>query len=602
MINLLNEELLEESLLKSDFTYGFELEGVAKNWRNVDDDYDEDEDDDEEYYDSINSTIMRVFKSANFGEYKGTAEIQHDGSIEIDEHDDVAFEWASPIFKATPKNFAATMRFLYDLPSYDIETNESCGFHHHISWKGITERDMIWTYINLCMDEGFINSLKGFTSSYDDSDNIIDIDMSSERWAGTLKLTEIREAILNKDWKTIVEDMSDDKYRILRIHPYGTIEWRGPRNFLEYNQMKVIHDFYIKFNEVISKVIECQNMKTISGTDITKEELFKNMTEALENMPTKHPELEFLHRNDEYRDRHMSYKTEKGKALSSKIIETIEDKPLVLYHLIMANPVNVAKLICNAVDSQKMENVIKYACDAIINSDLGKDKIAEMSEKLFEGFIKANYNLEQFTYYCESLLEYIDMSKKYLEIINNLDGVVKLYDFIYHTPIKALCSTKTNIIPQLLNQIIKIASHEDSGDKGKSEIWYYLNGQLYSLASHKNLEAYTKKIANIAIRIAYKFLSNSTSRFNINNYINKQFINNFSELMTPEESKKWNKNILAAMFETNNTTYIPGFLINFDTFDDTMKKQLYAFICLHPDVKSYFNFPFEEFKNGLNHE
>ena len=72
--------------------------------------------------------------------------------------------------------------------------------------------------------------------------------------------------------------------------------------------------------------------------------------------------------------------------------------------------------------------------------------------------------------------------------------------------------------------------------------------------------------------------------------------------MTPEESKKWNRNILAAMFETNNVTYMPGFLINFDTFDDTMKKQLYAFICLHPDVKSYFDFPFEEFKNGLSHE
>ena len=601
MINLLNEELLEESLLKSDFTYGFELEGVAKNWRSDDYNYEDDGDDDEEYYDSINDTIMRVFKSCKFGEYKGSAEIQHDGSIETNDNRDVAFEWASPIFKATPKNFAATMRFLYDLPSYDIETNESCGFHHHISWKGITERDMIWTYINLCMDEGFINSLKGFTSSYDDGD-IIDIDMSSERWASTSKLKEIREAILNKDWKTIVEDMSDDKYRILRIHPYGTIEWRGPRDFLEYNQMKIIHDFYIKFNEVISKVIECQNMKTISGTDITKEELFKNMTEAMKNMPDKHPELEFLHRNDEYRDRHMSYKTEKGKALSSKIIKTIEDKPLVLYHLIMANPVNVAKLICNAVNSQRMHNVIEYACDAIINSDLGKDKVTEMSGKLFEGFIEAHYNINKFTYFCEPLIKYVDMSKKYLEIINNLDNVSKLYEFISQTPVNILYSEINNIIPQLLNQIIKVASHTDSGDSYMSEIWYILNGQLYAIVGHTELETYTKKIANIAARIAYKFLSKSTSRFNINNYNNKKFITTFSELMTPEESKKWNRNILAAMFETNNVTYMPGFLINFDTFDDTMKKQLYAFICLHPDVKSYFDFPFEEFKNGLSHE
>ena len=107
MINLLNEELLEENLLKSDFTYGFELEGVARGYRYDSYDYDdeeyEDEDDDgSQYYSNIEGNILSLFNRCGFGEYKGNGEIQHDGSIETDESDEVAFEWASPVLKATP--------------------------------------------------------------------------------------------------------------------------------------------------------------------------------------------------------------------------------------------------------------------------------------------------------------------------------------------------------------------------------------------------------------------------------------------------------------------------------------------------------------------
>ena len=69
--------------------------------------------------------------------------------------------------------------------------------------------------------------------------------------AKTSQRNEITKAIKEKNYTRVLRALSDDKYRLFRIHPYGTIEWRGPRNFLDSNDFKIIKDFYKKFNTYI---------------------------------------------------------------------------------------------------------------------------------------------------------------------------------------------------------------------------------------------------------------------------------------------------------------------------------------------------------------
>ena len=344
---LLNEELLEESLLKSDFTFGFELEAVGSGdyygyyeeeggYEDDDGDWVEEDNNGRYLAEKIDDEITNLFNRHNNGEWQA-GEMQHDGSIEPDNDTDYPFEWASPVLPVKPINFARVIRFLDSLKSHGIYVNESCGFHHHLSWKGITERDMIWTYTNLAMDGEFIDRMETLIVP-DDSDVPTTIDMASNHLASKNLLSEIRQDIKDRNWVNLLNKYNDSKYRIFRIHPYGTIEWRGPRNFLNDGGINAIKAFYLKFNELIQKVIKCQDMKTIDGTDITKEQFFNNLKEAQKSDNAPHPSqsmrdnMEFLYRTGEYRgDRKLRYKTEKGVGgLSQKYADAIVSKPKLL--------------------------------------------------------------------------------------------------------------------------------------------------------------------------------------------------------------------------------------------------------------------------------
>lgn len=378
----LNEELLEESLLKSDFTFGFELEAIGdsnyygsyeENGGYEDDDGDwVEEDNNGEYLaEKIDDEITSLFNKHSNGEWQA-GEMQHDGSIEPDDSYDYPFEWASPVLPVKPINFARVIRFLDSLKSHGIYVNESCGFHHHLSWKGITERDMIWTYTNLAMDGEFIDRMETLIVP-DGSDMPTTIDMASSHWASKKLLSEIRQDIKDRNWVNLLNKYNDSKYRIFRIHPYGTIEWRGPRNFLNEGGIDAIKAFYLKFNELLHKVIECQNMKTIDGTDITKEQFFNNLKEAQKAEGAPHPSesmrdnMEFLYRTGEYRgDRKLRYKTEKGVGgLSQKYVDAITSKPKLLAGiLIKGGEKEISQLI--KLINDKVKNT--YGGDRIISS------------------------------------------------------------------------------------------------------------------------------------------------------------------------------------------------------------------------------------------
>ena len=583
MINLLNEELLEENLLKSDFTYGFELEGVARGYRYDSYDYDdeeyEDEDDDgSQYYSNIEGNILSLFNRCGFGEYKGNGEIQHDGSIETDESDEVAFEWASPVLKATPKNFQATIEFLSHLgDSCDIYTNESCGFHHHLSWKGITERDMIWTYINLCMDSDYIDSLETLIIP-DGSDIPEKINMASSRWASKQALTDIRNAVLNRDWETIVDKMSDDKYRILRIHPYGTIEWRGPRDFLNEGGIKAIHSFYMKFNKLISKVIQCQNNKTIEGTDITKQELFDNMTKAMENMPDKHPELEFLHRNGEYRDRNMSYKTEKGKALSQKVLRALDSNPVLLFDIIKKNPKNIAKLFENSKNFD-----IGWIIRTAFNN-LDDDSKQILADLLVKGYTEAGYPLRRLSRVDSTFLDYVDTNELAKQIIENADSLKEL-EYELENDSSIILNSYNNVFPLILDKIKEFGNMDRWSAKS-------LINAIVNMVNDSNKVSVSvfKRTANLVVRLYYNFTSQD-DEFNRWSSNFSGFVKKLSRILEATgEAVKWNDSIINAIIDKGQARSLGAFIIAPSTFTEKQKKQIIALCIQNPKMKNILQF------------
>lgn len=275
------KKLLNENLLKSDFTFGFELEACAEGYaysqyqneydETMDDEkYDLDPDDSHEVTgelaQAIDNSLNDLLNTGVPEKMKKYGNIDNDPSVETEEYDDYTFEWASPVLECTPYNFNRVINMLYNLDRIGVYTNESCGFHHHLSYKGITERDMIWIYVNLCMDTDF----RDYMSSVDG------INLTSQRWSPDDELNDIKYSIENDNFSRVLYYLSDDKYRLFRIHPYGTIEWRGPRNFLNDGNLQVIKDFYKKFNTYISKVIEYQARKTILNTDIDKKTFLIN--------------------------------------------------------------------------------------------------------------------------------------------------------------------------------------------------------------------------------------------------------------------------------------------------------------------------------------
>ena len=61
--------------------------------------------------------------------------------------------------------------------------------------------------------------------------------------------------------------VTNEKYRSMRIHPQGTLEWRGPRTFLNVNKheknvmfMKKLTEFIIKINQSLD-LTEVKNLK-----------------------------------------------------------------------------------------------------------------------------------------------------------------------------------------------------------------------------------------------------------------------------------------------------------------------------------------------------
>ncbi len=307
MIKYLNTMLYTEEYLASQFTFGFELEGWVKNseafsdFRDFADDYFKDipgklktlrdpckEDmsiaGDTEECENCNGTGF--YKTCDNCGGEGCEECDFTGGEMCEECDgkgfrrirngEYIFEWGSPIFNLTMENIKLILNFLDKAFDLSFETNVTCSTHIHIGFPDKTQidKDMFWVLLNMIIEdeEKTIKDISKFKNF-----NFISMRYASIDYFKRAKHILMQNGV---DGLSNVMDFmyNDSKYRMLRIHPQGTLEWRGPRNYMNSQNRKIIREFFLTklypFIKKISKFLDTKEIN-IKGKIVSKKEIYE---------------------------------------------------------------------------------------------------------------------------------------------------------------------------------------------------------------------------------------------------------------------------------------------------------------------------------------
>ena len=247
--------ILLENYLASQFTFGFELEGIY-------------------HYDIENppssvfvSLVNNIAEAFNLDKNEVEKNVKNDISVHPKNNEKGGvrtFEWASPVFKFTPLELKKVVEGLDKLfKDKTITTNNTCGFHTHISFPDITDEDAIWIILKLAENEEMRTIMSKFKN----------ISFTNEDYASDGFLKIINYQANNGSWNIVRKYLTTDKYRSVRIHPQGTLEWRGPRNFMNRYYKKRVFEFFKLLYQFISFI-----SKSIASTEAygtSKENIFK---------------------------------------------------------------------------------------------------------------------------------------------------------------------------------------------------------------------------------------------------------------------------------------------------------------------------------------
>jgi hypothetical protein len=249
------KELLMETL-HSEFKIGFELEALYPGNNMFA----------EDYFEDIEPILKKYFPQVNKFDLKG------DGSIKPFEGY-MGFEWASPTFNLTPSFVKQTSIFFSELNKNKIKINESCGLHVHMSFPKMTNQDMAWVTCHLALHPEIIDSLS----------SIDEFSFESEH-ANTDSLIQLEQDLKNKNWKSVSKLLNHDKYKFLRMHPQGSLEWRAPRGFLVRQDYLLMKRFFVMVYSFTRWIMKFQNEKTING--ISREEFFNHVSNSFTKTTT----------------------------------------------------------------------------------------------------------------------------------------------------------------------------------------------------------------------------------------------------------------------------------------------------------------------------
>ena len=184
----------------------------------------------------------------------------------------VTFEWNSPKLQFTISNMKLILKLLKSLPKMGVITNDSCALHIHVSWPFLTEEDMIWIVCQIAIDSKATKHISTF-QKYDF------VDM---RYSSDVFLSDIASSLQSMQYPNIKDALfkyfalSIKKQAIFVLHPQKTLEWRGPRRFLQ--DIDVIKDFMIHlrtFIQIVNSKLEIRTIINTSRTDFFRKLNFK---------------------------------------------------------------------------------------------------------------------------------------------------------------------------------------------------------------------------------------------------------------------------------------------------------------------------------------
>lgn len=480
---------LDEKLLFSDFTFGFELEGILNSetafYDTLRDNYDS-----EDILDGLKEYLDKVFEVKDIS----SSGIHVDGSIRTDDYyyggdeEDVdydededyedmdddqqrayrmrhfyterdrgsdydqPFEYSSAVYNCTPKNLQMIINALGKLVrNDDIYTNPSCGFHTHIHFKDMTERDMIWIYCKMVTDPDFLSTFASLKSGAKEIAK-----MFYGGWAGFSELKELEDRIKNEKWKQVLDLLSTSKWRAFRIHPQGTLEWRGPRDFLNYGRIDYIKDYFMLFLNLLTHVKDYQDSKTISTNNgnMSRDDFFKNL-EASSQRRIGQGDAEFIYDDGSYHGSNsggsIRYKKERKPSSGRDITRASIIK---LLNSFFNNPKKMIGMILNKEDLMREIMGVIYEDSSILVS-LKAPSSALFIDKFFETL--KTYSMEEQNTVVEILM-LLTPIRDYIidEMINN--------DMVYLIPKMFLLDKLENIksITKFVNIIKTMKSSEHS--------------------------------------------------------------------------------------------------------------------------------------------
>ena len=218
--------------LLNQFYFGFELEGTYNY-----------------------SAIDRYQLTKEFNKrLNGQGDMHGDGSLRADYGYDT-FEYSSPVIQFTPKNLKMVLDFFDSLPSLNVKINRTCGLHTHISFEGINKENISWAIASMVADESYKDFLKFNKTNF------------FNRTYASYRYLENAKHYLDRNYISTFSDtlVDNDKYRVFRIHPQGTLEWRGPRTFLNVNNHKKNVLYIKKLTALIKRINDSLDMVEVNG-------------------------------------------------------------------------------------------------------------------------------------------------------------------------------------------------------------------------------------------------------------------------------------------------------------------------------------------------
>ena len=248
------KEIIDEAVTSREFKFGFEFECFIKK------DIDK----------NIIKELPIKFKITNDGSLIKDPDYIDDGGDEYENENDgyKGVELVSEVLTLNPSNIIKSKQCIVSLLRLGTYTNDTCGFHVHYSYNGMDYNEICWLLIVLSTN----NEYRKLFSEFKDI-NFINYDYASDKFLD--EIYSILEDSEGNITHSLMWVLGSNKFRLLRIHPSGTLEWRGPRNFMNSKNFGIISNFFVRLYKVADLIDKISKTKsvTVDNQVFTKDSL-----------------------------------------------------------------------------------------------------------------------------------------------------------------------------------------------------------------------------------------------------------------------------------------------------------------------------------------